>query len=344
MKKIFLLLLFISTGLQAQIQKMSELSKNKFLDQKIIYDENGEDVWGYFLLTQADKVSKDVLQLEFIILDRNLNKIGSNTFQHDYYNSWLIDVYPNINCIIKNKDELLLAVGYELEEMYQTRPYAFRKISLKDYSIGNMFIFLGDKKIEDNKIIDKLTKGKEEPTQFFPLGSQGLFRFNSEKKKKEVSNIGGKSSLNETNIKPGYTLFDLDFNKKWSFEFDEIENGGEKHTILASKNNTMVFLKEFSGKAFKKKDKFYYKIIDQNTGTEINTIPLFDSNYIYANSKIVFDNDNIIFFDKIYEYNIDGVISYDKCFGYSKRVFNITSKSVTDQKFLFGQIYQVIQK
>jgi hypothetical protein len=48
MKKIgLLLLLLITTSLQAQIQKMSELSQNKFLDSEIIYEENGEDIWGY---------------------------------------------------------------------------------------------------------------------------------------------------------------------------------------------------------------------------------------------------------------------------------------------------------
>jgi hypothetical protein len=42
MKKIgLLLLLLITTSLQAQIQKMSELSQNKFLDSEIIYEENG---------------------------------------------------------------------------------------------------------------------------------------------------------------------------------------------------------------------------------------------------------------------------------------------------------------
>ena len=54
MKQIgLLLLLLITTSLQAQIQKISELSQNKFLDAEIIYEENGEDVWGYFLLYKA---------------------------------------------------------------------------------------------------------------------------------------------------------------------------------------------------------------------------------------------------------------------------------------------------
>ena len=42
MKKIGLLLLLLNTtSLQAQIQKMSELSQYKFLDSEIIYEENG---------------------------------------------------------------------------------------------------------------------------------------------------------------------------------------------------------------------------------------------------------------------------------------------------------------
>ncbi len=328
-------MLLISTGLQAQIQKMSELSKNKFLDSKIIYDDNGEDVWGYFLLTQADKVSKDVLQLEFIVLDKNLNKLGSNTFQHDYYNSWLIDVFPDISCIIKKNDELLLAVGFDLEEMYQLDPYAFRKISLKDYSIGDSFMYVNDKKIEDNKVMEKLTENKEAPSQFLPVGNQGFFRKdNNLKEKRKISYSGNGTITTIKDLGSGYTFFDSEFNKKWSFEYNKIENGVETHHLITAKNNAMVFLKEFNGKAFKKKDKLYYKIIEQNTGVEISTIPLFDANYTYSNSKIVFDNDNIIFFDKIYEYKVDAIISFDKCLGYSKRVFNKTSKSITEQKFL----------
>jgi hypothetical protein len=74
--------------------------------------------------------------------------------------------------------------------------------------------------------------------------------------------------------------------------------------------------------------------VEQVTGNEISTIPLFDSKYIYTNSKIVYHGDEIVFFDKIYAYSTDDKYEYDKCLGLSKRVFNIKSKSVTEQKFL----------
>ena len=134
MKQIgLLLLLLITTSLQAQIQKMSELSQNKFLDSEIIYEENGEDIWGYFLLYKADMVSKDFLKLEYIVLDKNLNKVGSNTFEHDCYDSWLVDIMPTINSIYKNKNELLFAIGFDYDEMITHSPYVFRKINLNDF-------------------------------------------------------------------------------------------------------------------------------------------------------------------------------------------------------------------
>ena len=163
MKQIgLLLLLLITTSLQAQIQKMSELSQNKFLDSEIIYEENGEDIWGYFLLYKADMVSKDFLKLEYIVLDKNLNKVGSNTFEHDCYDSWLVDIMPDINSIIKSKNELILAIGFDYDEILNKKNYAFRRINLNDFSVGNTFFYIDDKRIEDNKIMDRLIDEKKE--------------------------------------------------------------------------------------------------------------------------------------------------------------------------------------
>lgn len=330
MKKIFLLLLIMATSLQAQIQKISELSQNKFLDAEIIYEENGEDVWGYFLLNKVDKASKEFLKLEFIILDKNLNKVGSNTFQNDYYDSWLAEIMPDINSIIKNKNELILAIGFGNDQIIKKKNYAFRRINLNDFSIGNTFFYVDDKKIEDNKIMDRLFDEKTVPTSFKPIKSNGFLKSNYTIKDFR------KLDSNNNNVvlkKFEYDFLDLNFNKKWGIEFNKVENGYDFHEYFKSNDEIIIFLKSQLGKAFKKVRSKFYKIVDINSGEILFEIPLSDSKNSYSTKDVVFKGDDIIFYEEFSEFK-EGPF-FDKPLGVSKRTFNLTTKSITDQKFFY---------
>src|SRR5690606_32434061 len=84
-KTITLLLLLVSTLTFAQVQRLGELSSGKFIDSRIIYEDHTDDVFGYFLLYENDRKSKEIYELEYVILDKNLNKITSNTFVQGAY-------------------------------------------------------------------------------------------------------------------------------------------------------------------------------------------------------------------------------------------------------------------
>ena len=245
MKKIIFLLLLISTSLSAQIQKMSELSKNKFLDVEMIYDDKGEDIWGYLLLYKLDKVSKDFLQLEYVILDKNLNKIGSNTYYQDCYDSWIVDIMPKINSVYKNKNELLLAIGFDYDEFYTTKPYAFRKISLDNYSISDSFFFIEDKKIEDNKVMDRIIAEKKDPIFFTRIKNYGFISIQSQLSSRQQINAGYNKYINNL---IGYTIHDLNFEKTWNYNYTKIENVTENHIFVNCNEDYMVFFKILSGK------------------------------------------------------------------------------------------------
>ena len=65
---------FLPITAQSQIQKMSALSANKFLGVTTIYDDQGEDIWGYVSLYQKDKVPQinatEAYVKDFIPLDK----------------------------------------------------------------------------------------------------------------------------------------------------------------------------------------------------------------------------------------------------------------------------------
>ena len=89
MKKIILFLLLFSNAFFAQITKLSSLSSSKFLDSQIIYEDNGEDVFGYLILFAKDKINDNETTFEIALLDKNLNKVGITTFTQETFSSWI---------------------------------------------------------------------------------------------------------------------------------------------------------------------------------------------------------------------------------------------------------------
>src|SRR5690606_1829558 len=91
MKKLTtLLFVLFTTVVFAQVQKLGSLSSGKFIDSRIIYEDNGEDVHGYFFLYELDHKSREVYELEYVILDKNLNKVTSKTFTQGVYKTVLV--------------------------------------------------------------------------------------------------------------------------------------------------------------------------------------------------------------------------------------------------------------
>lgn len=69
--KLLFLLLFTSVVSFAQIKKISELSSNKFLSSRVVFDDNQKDIYGYFLLFEKDRTSKKEFILESLLSDKS---------------------------------------------------------------------------------------------------------------------------------------------------------------------------------------------------------------------------------------------------------------------------------
>lgn len=329
-KKFLLFFLLMNFGLQAQIQKISELSSNKFLDSKIIYDDNGDDVWGYFLLYQSDKKSKSVLELEFVVLDKNLNKVGSNSFQQEFLNTWLFSAYPTIDYLKKRNDELIIAIDFE--DIIDFGSYFFKKVDLKNFSVSSGYYSRNGKIIYDENIIEKFERKNVLPDFFLPISNQGFIKYEREfKGKKELSGI---TQFEKSSI-TGYSFYDLDLNKKWEIKYNMSKDYGEDHFREIASENYLIINKQFYGKAYKGKSKYFYEVKDIVTGNEIFSIPRDDDKYTYSKSKIFFQNQKVYIFEKVFKFHPDSEFKHSECLGISKRVYDIETKALTEQKFMF---------
>lgn len=86
MKKIFaLLLLLLNLYSQAQIQDLAEMASGDLVNFQALYDQN-DKFYGYFTIYNQGEVNNNFRKFEYIILDKNLNKVSSNTFEGEKKN------------------------------------------------------------------------------------------------------------------------------------------------------------------------------------------------------------------------------------------------------------------
>lgn len=329
-KKIILFFFLTSFGLQAQIQKISDLSNNQFLDSKIIYDNNGEDVWGYFLLYKGDKKSKSIQEYQFVILDKNLNKVGSNKFQQEFSNHWFTEAFPNIDYLNKNENELIF--GIDFDNRYDFGSFLFRKIDLKTFEISSAYFSRNEQLIQDNGLIQNFDEKKLLPDFFVPVANKGFIKYEREYKgKNEFSSL---SEFRKADFK-GYSFYDLNLKKKWEVKYKLTEDSGENCYSEFANDKYFVVRKNFYGKVYKGKNKYFYEVKDISTGQDIISIPIEDFKYTYVNNKVFIQDNKIYIFDRIYEFDKKNEIYQKKCLGISKRVYDIDKKTFLEQKFMF---------
>ncbi|WP_026977475.1 DUF6770 family protein [Flavobacterium tegetincola] len=317
---ILLLLLIVFQSMNAQVQKLNELSKNKYLGMTVILNESREDVWGYAALYQIDKVAKETLELEIIILDKNLNKVGSSSFQQFYFNTWLIDLYPEIKYIRLNGNNLNLALG--LQGIDDTAYYFYRKLDLSDYSVSESKIFFNaelqpftDLKAISKKAIAQVT---------VPYSNAGYLIFNFRDATVREGDLYKESSE--------IVVMDLDFKKKWSITYKKDKKFPVNYYFITSNDKYLVFYK--STKVDKKETKNLYEIYHIETGKLVRTVDIWaDENYFYSNDRTRLVDDRFISYDFTYAINEKDERKYEQITGYSEREFNLIDGKVAQKTF-----------
>lgn len=82
MKRTFLFLaLLINLCAYSQTVELAKLSSGKFVDYTMLWDNEKRDIYGYFYIFEKDETSKNVTQCEYVLLDKNLNKVSNGSFE-----------------------------------------------------------------------------------------------------------------------------------------------------------------------------------------------------------------------------------------------------------------------
>jgi hypothetical protein len=328
---ILLLVLVVFQNMNAQVQKLYELSRNKYLGMKVILNEKKDDVWGYCVLYQKDKVEKDVLDLELVILDNNLNKVGSTGFQQFFFNSGMKEALPKITEQNLKGNTLYFSVG--LSGMFSAMPSIYRKLDLTDFTVSEPSIFLnGEIQPFSN------TSSVQKPaisSGVVSLGTAGYVAYIG----KEGEDM--RAARNRTEFQ--FSVLDLDFKTKWSGTFKKPRTLMNLLTIIKPiySNDYLLIIAE---EEVDKKLINTYDVYDIVDGTKITNFRIEDENYLYSHDKFVVKKGSIVSYDFVFENNKKNLKDESKIIGYSEKTFHLKD-GTSSQKILkwdaFKEVFEI---
>ncbi|TGV04392.1 DUF6770 family protein [Flavivirga rizhaonensis] len=323
MKKLcFVSLLFIALSVNAQISNLANLASGTMEIFTPIYEEN-KNIYGYFTLFKLDKLSQNEEKYEYVILDKNLNKVANGEFIDTTYKG----IYSRYYSPDKVGDNLILTKHYG----NMNGSIAFtssRMLEMNSNDIHEPFYFKDQNLFKGSREVDNLKK-EQRAIKFLnvPIGMNNGFLVIKAKKKM--------TKENPTNI----YFYNLNHEKVWEYDFGD--NKRESAYRLISFDDDALYF-SYNTKYHKDTNAKFLQI-NLNTG-RLNFSYLLEDvnskyNYNYTVKKI---NDRTILTGKISPYKVSGY-DYNTVVGFFKIVLDSKGNELFKKHFLWEEANEFIE-
>lgn len=323
MKKLtILLVLFFTVLSEAQISNLANLATGEMQMFAPIF-ERDKDVYGYFSLFKQDKLSENEEKYEYVILDKNLNKVANGDFIDVTYKS----IFSRYYSPEKIGDNLLLTKRYG-NLSGNILFTSTRLLNLKNNSIEQPFYFEDSSVFEgarDVKTLKKTQRGKK----FFnvPIGTTDGY----------VVVEASKSATKEHPTSVQY--YNLNNEQLWDYTFGD-DNRKSEYSIVSIEGDALYFA--YTTKDYRKSS-IQFLQLDSKTGNRNFSYPLenedSDYSYSYTVKKI---GDRTILTGKISPYNVGGYNS-NRAVGLFKIVLDKEGNEVFKKHFLWEEAGEFLE-
>lgn len=319
--------------LNAQVQRLSELSSGVYQDMVVIKEEDKGDVYGYCFLYQTNHRSKEVFDLEYVVLDKNLNKLTSFKITQAVYQSTFFSTHTKFDFISKIGEQLLIGVADNYgkpgeESIFPDFNARYVTLNLNDFSVSKLFRYVDSKRQEvDYKEGDKVKVEEVRSLQTLVSTQTDRFLLFSlpEFKKKFPASIAGEMEFyykKSASIKH-FDVLDKDLNTVWGKDINGNEGEAFSYKYFGSDNDVLLLKKDVFIKKKNRKDvdriaTNAMQVYDIKNGNLLGEINFNDDKYHfnYYNLKIVGDKIHILtcMFEKTERAYINGYahLVYDK--------------------------------
>ena len=316
---LFVLIVFMGN---AQITDLSKLSTGKYYDSDEIVDANNNKR-GYFYLFETDKIAKETVTLEYVVLDENLKKVTNGFFTEMKFESFLINSKKIVAKITYNDNKLLINLKDDIgagTQLFQR----YRILDLKTNKLSDIFLYI-DNKINLNPEIscDFSKMSLNSSDNMFFYSKVGLVGF---------KNDYDKSTKTETRH---MSLFDEKLNEVWKNDYDITTKKQPKRVLnyVNSDQGRLIFFNEFADKNSVATGAFSLIFIDAVTGKLINEYNFTDvDKFTYKIVDSTIDDKNIIIYGNYCNYEKNLSFNDEENVGLFKMVFSRNDGKLLDYK------------
>lgn len=317
-----LLLMFFCTSISAQITDLYKLSQGKYYSSDVIKDEKN-NIKGYFLLFEIDKVEKETYDLEYVVLDENLQKVTNGIITEMKYESLLISAKKIIVEVTLFNNKLLIQLSDYLGEENGNAYLRYKILDLQSNKLTTTFAYLKDN-LAINPVLDRKLKNFSENQTYktYGLDKVGI-----------VVNKGYKDKYSDAK---SLVCYDENLKQIWKldYELEKNEFGRKELTLLKSNEKYITFFNHYEKGGYNKST-VSVLIVDAKKG-KVNTEYFFpnENNNSYKVVDCQINEDNLVLLGNYSKKNDFGFILDEDNLGIFKITLNAKNGKVVEEKYL----------
>ncbi|MDD4972228.1 MAG: hypothetical protein PHT07_22600 [Paludibacter sp.] len=250
--KLLTLCLFCSLFSFGQMQDLAKLADGNQIFNTVLFDSS-ENLYGYFYIYQIDTKNKKTVQYEYVVLDKNLNKVNNGTFEGP---AKTIFIEPKFNDCTLMGDNLILDKLYlnNAQGPAQTYLNTVQIISLKNNTVS------AEKQFINKEFVDADTYHLKSLKLAF---AQKIYSISA------YSNTfnSGFFVTDILNFKE-ISFFDSNFKKQWTYTINGKDSLNVEHSNFALKllKDNAIYATEQSYDKIRKAITYKILAIDFTTG------------------------------------------------------------------------------
>jgi hypothetical protein len=291
--------------------ELKKLSSGDFLSNALVYNRTDNDTYGYLHFYKKDKISKDEDLIEYVLLDKNFNKIASGEFKDDIVKTmWKSFFYKSFYA--SYLDDIIVIEILEQTKQYNIKS-KYRLLDVKNNTLSESFTLDSDlkKNYASTRNLEKTIVSNYNRTLWGYLFHTPLYN-NEELQRFSTKPSSKREKLNLDQKK--IHLLDKNLNPIWSYDYNPkaTKNNYEKLYYIPFENNLekdiLILQKSLFGKDNEKKEKnkeynnsfLFFKGLNGNLIREIKPFGIFEHNGMTIketfNQKIFSENNNQVAF------------------------------------------------
>lgn len=219
MKKTILFFMFLMVVFsKAQLQDLENLASGEMVRFQAVFD-NDDKLFGYFVLYVKDKQDEKNKKFEYVVLDKNLNKVSSKEFLAE-------EIVTNYYAYINRQNEFIL-YPYNNQSNLNFIPPKYKQIDIKAGTISDKIFTCYEDNAFKDCIEDKTIK-QSNREQKQEIKDKGFYTEARVRKLEDGSYVVSEYNQNKKFINGNSVkYFDKDKNLLWEYKYNT--NGDKKN-------------------------------------------------------------------------------------------------------------------